>query len=289
MTFVWYSETHLSFLCVGFYQSIHTQIISREIDRSQVQLVDRLGEGRFSYVWKGVMYGVLPVTVKISKPSTAHRSHEAALLLTLKHPNIVQLYGVCSSQVPVYAVLEFMEHGSLCQYLRDGEGRSVRLTQLVNMASQVAAGMAYLEERNCVHRDLSASNVLVGGKSICKVANFDFAQVMCGSIRVAPSREDLPFKWTAPESIMCNRFTVKSDVWSFGVVLYEILTYGRLPYPGMTNTQVLGQLQQGYRMPRPMSCPDKLYDIMLNCWREEPECRPTFETLRWQLEELFVL
>ena len=86
---------------------------------------------------------------------------------------------------------------------------------------------------------------------------------------------------------MYNRFTIKSDVWSFGIVLYEIITYGRFPYPGMTNAQVLEQLQQGYRMPRPMGCPDKLYDIMIDCWREEPANRPTFETLQWQLEEFF--
>ena len=247
--------------------------------------MNKVGEGRFSYVWKGMMYGVLPVTIKISRPMCARQSHEAAVLLMLSHPNIVQLYGVCSTRVPLYTVLEFMKHGSLYEYLHN-EGRTLKTPQLVSIASQVAAGMAYLEEQNYVHRDLSSKNVLVGEKLTCKVANFDSAQIVReGSSMVAM---DLSIKWMALESILCNKFTVKSDVWSFGVVLYEIVTYGRSPYPGLTNHQVLELVQQGYRMPRPMNCPEKLYDIMFNCWKEEPECRPTFETLEWQLEEYFM-
>ena len=96
-----------------------------------------------------------------------------------------------------------------------------------------------------------------------------------------------PIKWTAPEAALYSRFTIKSDVWSFGILLYEIVTYGRFPYPGMSNAQVLENLQQDYRMPCPMGCPDQLYEIMRECWREDPESRPTFETLQWRLEEFF--
>ena len=242
--------------------------------------------GQFSYIWKGVMYGVLPVTVKISRPMCACQSHEAAMLLRLSHPNVVQLYGVCSTRVPLYTVLEFMKHGSLSEYLHY-EGSTLQFTQLINIAQQVASGMAHLEEHDYVHRDLSAKNILVGDKLMCKVANFEFAQIVRkGSSMVAV---DLSVKWMAPESILYNTFTVKSDIWSFGVVLYEVMTYGRSPYPGLTNRQVLELVQQGYRMPRPMNCPEKLYDsIMLSCWRDEPDCRPTFETLEWQLEDYFM-
>ena len=148
--------------------------------------------------------------------------------------------------------------------------------------------MAYLEEQNYIHRDLAARNILVGEHLICKVADFGLAHVIDEDIYEAQPEEKIPIKWTAPEAALHNRFTIKSDVWSFGVMLYEIITYGRFPYPSMTSGEVLEALQQGYRMPRPMGCPDKLYDIMLKCWGHEPANRPTFETLQWQLEEFFI-
>ena len=96
----------------------------------------------------------------------------------------------------------------------------------------------------------------------------------------------LPIKWSAPETLLYHRFTIKSDVWSFGILLYEIVTYGRFPYPGMSNAQVLeATIGQGYRMPGPMGCPDQLYEIMRECWRDDPELRPTFETLQRKLED----
>ena len=248
--------------------------------------MEKVGEGQFSYIWKGMIYGVLPVTVKISRPMCARQSHEAAMLLRLSHPNVVQLYGVCSTRVPLYTVLEFTKHGRLLEYLLN-EGSTLQFSQLINLAQQVASGMAHLEEHRYVHRDLSAKNILVGDKLTCKIANFESAQIIHkGSSMVAV---DLPIKWMAPESMLHNIFTVKSDVWSYGVVLYEIVTYGRSPYPGLTNTQVVELVRQGYRMSRPMKCPEKLYDnIILSCWKAEPECRPTFETLKWQLEDYFM-
>ena len=184
-------------------------------------------------------------------------------------------------------MLEFVKNGNLSEYLLN-EGGALQFTQLMNIAQQVASGMAHLEEHNYVHRDLSAKNILVGDKLTCKIANLESAQIVRkGSYCMVAV--DLPIKWMAPESILDSTFTVKSDIWSFGVVLYEIVTYGRSPYPGLTNRQVRELVQQGYRMPRPMNCPEKLYDrFMLSCWREEPESRPTFETLEWQLEDYFM-
>ena len=98
-----------------------------------------------------------------------------------------------------------------------------------------------------------------------------------------------PIKWTAPEAILYNRFTIKSDVWSFGILLYEIVTYGRFPYPGMNNQQVLEAVPVGYRMPCPHGCPESLYEVMLECWKDEADHRPTFETLQWRLEEFYTL
>ena len=260
-----------------------------EIDRRQIRLVRRLGAGQFGEVWEGLWNNTTSVAVKTLKPGTMSALEflqEAALMKKLRHQKLIQLYAVCTKEEPIYIVTEIMKHGSLLEYLR-GEGRALKLPQLIDMSAQVAAGMAYLEEQNYIHRDLAARNILVGDHMICKVADFGLARIIDEDVYEAHTGAKFPIKWTAPEAALYNRFTIKSDVWSFGIVIYEIITYGRFPYPGMTNAQVLEALQQGYRMPRPMGCPDKLYDVMLDCWKEEPASRPTFETLQWQLEEFF--
>ena len=261
-----------------------------EIDRQQIRLLRKLGAGQFGEVWEGLWNNTTAVAVKTLKPGTMSPSEflqEAALMKSLRHPKLIQLYAVCTREEPIYIVTELMKHGSLLEYLR-GEGRSLKLPQLVDMSAQVAAGMAYLECQNYIHRDLAARNILVSEHLICKVADFGLARVIDEDIYEAHTGAKFPIKWTAPEAAMYNRFTIKSDVWSLGVVLYEIVTYGRFPYPGMTNAEVLEKIQTGYRMGCPPNCPKQLHDIMLDCWREEPANRPTFETLQWQLEEFFV-
>ena len=261
-----------------------------EIDRQQIWFIRRLGAGQFGEVWEGLWNNSTSVAVKTLKPGTVSPSEflqEAVLMKRLRHPKLVQLYAVCMREEPIYIVTELMKHGSLLEYLR-GEGQSLKLPQLVDMSAQVAAGMAYLEEQNYIHRDLTARNILVGQHLICKVADFGLARVIDEDIYEAHRGAKFPIKWTAPEAAMYNRFTIKSDVWSFGIVLYEIITYGCFPYPGMTNAEVLEKIQTGYRMGCPQNCPKQLHDIMLDCWREDPANRPTFETLQWQLEEFFV-
>ena len=260
-----------------------------EIDRKHIRFVKKLGDGQFEEFWEAIWNGTTPVAVKTRKPeimSTQDFLKEATLMKKLRHPKLIQLYAVCTREEPIYIITELMKHGSLLEYLR-GEGRSTKLPQLIDMSSQVASGMAYLEEQNYIHRDLAARNIMVVENLICKVANFSLARAVDEDIYEAHTGAKVPIRWTAPEAAFYNRFTIKSDVWSFGIVLYEIITYGRFPYPGKTNDEVLEQVQQGYRMSQPMGCPDKLHDIMLDCWREEPANRPTFETLQWQLEEVF--
>ena len=264
-----------------------------EIDRSQIRLIKILTDGEFSKVWEGLWNEITPIAVKNRKPQTmtVHNFwHTAALMMKISHQNIIQVYGMCTKEEPMYIITELMKHGSLLEYLL-GIGKSTQLPQLIEMASQVAEGMAYLEEMNCVHRKLAARNILVGENLICKVASFEMARVIDEDmiyICEALSQAEVAAKWTAPEATQpYNRFSIKSDVWSFGILLYEIITYGSFPYPGMTNDQVLEQVKQGYRMPQRSRCSDKLYNIMLNCWREEPENRPTFEALKWQLKDFF--
>ncbi|KAG2468182.1 FRK kinase, partial [Polypterus senegalus] len=173
---------------------------------------------------------------------------------------------------------------------KEDAGATVNLKIQVDMAAQIASGMAYLEMKNYIHRDLAARNVLVGENNTCKVADFGLARVfMTENENVYEAREGckFPVKWTAPEAISLSKFTIKSDVWSFGILLYEIITYGKMPYPGMVNFQVIQELSAGYRMPCPMKCPPEFYEIMSECWKENEIDRPTFETLQWKLEDFF--
>ena len=148
--------------------------------------------------------------------------------------------------------------------------------------------MAYLEEHSYIHRDLAARNILVGEGNVCKVADFGLAIAIREDIYNPREGRNFPIKWTAPEAALYNRFSIKSDVWSFGVVISEVLTKGARPYPGMRDRQVLEQVESGYRMPKPDSCPDALYEIMLTCWRHEADDRPTFDYLKNILQDFYV-
>ena len=260
-----------------------------EIDRKSIRLVRKLGAGQFGEVWMGVWNGTTEVAVKTLKPGIVDSKEffeEAVLMKKLKHPKVIRLYAVCTKKEPIYIITELMKHGSLLEYLR-GDGQSLKLPQLINMGAQVAAGMAYLEEKNYVHRDLAARNILVSENLICKVADFGLAHVIDEDIYEAHTGAKFPIKWTAPEAAMYSHFTIKSDVWSFGILLYELITYGCFPYPGMNNAQVLEALVNGYCMPCPANCPKLLYEIMKDCWKDDPASRPTFETLQWRMEDFF--
>uniref|UniRef100_A0A665WIY0 non-specific protein-tyrosine kinase n=1 Tax=Echeneis naucrates TaxID=173247 RepID=A0A665WIY0_ECHNA len=211
---------------------------------------------------------------------------EAQIMKKLRHDKLVQLYAVVSEE-PIYIVTEYMGKGSLLDFLKDGEGRGLKLPNLVDMAAQVAAGMAYIERMNYIHRDLRSANILVGDNLVCKIADFGLARLIEDNEYTARQGAKFPIKWTAPEAALYGKFTIKSDVWSFGILLTELVTKGRVPYPGMNNREVLEQVERGYRMPCPQDCPISLHELMLQCWKKDAEERPTFEYLQAFLEDYF--
>ncbi|ESO04667.1 hypothetical protein HELRODRAFT_78992, partial [Helobdella robusta] len=233
-----------------------------------------------------------PVAIKTLKEGTMEVEkflEEAAIMKKLRHNRLVKLYAVCSTYEPIYIVTEFMAHGSLLQYLRDDKGRRLKWNDLADFATQqVADGMKYIEENKYIHRDLAARNILVGSCGAVKIGDFGLARVINDDLYEAKQGSKFPIKWTAPEAAMYGKFTIKSDIWAYGVLMVEIFTYGQIPYPGMSNCEVIAQLDRGYRHPKPPSCSPEMYEIMKMCWKKEPEERPTFEYLYSVMDDFSV-
>lgn len=265
-----------------------------EILHSSIRLLNKLGQGQFGEVWQGLWNETTPVAVKTLKTGSKSTQdsanaflQEAQIMKKLNHPKLVQLFAVCTKGDPIYIITELMTNGSLLEYLQSAFGQRLKLPELIDIGAQVAKGMAYLEQCQYIHRDLAARNVLVGEKNIVKIADFGLSRIIIEDEYIAHEGAKFPIKWTAPEAALYHKFSIKSDVWSFGILLTELITRGQVPYAGMTNAEVLKQVEAGYRMEQRRDCPDALYQMMLECWRKAPEQRPTFETLQWQLEDFF--
>uniref|UniRef100_A0A8D2KUI5 Tyrosine-protein kinase n=2 Tax=Varanus komodoensis TaxID=61221 RepID=A0A8D2KUI5_VARKO len=259
-----------------------------EIPRESLKLIKKLGAGQFGEVWMGYYLNNVKVAIKTLKEGSMPRDAflaEANLMKRLQHSKLVRLYAVVT-QHPIYIVTEYMAKGCLLDFLKTDEGLRLCFPKLVDMGAQIAEGMAYIEKMNSIHRDLRAANVLVSDSLCCKIADFGLARIVENEY-LAREGAKFPIKWTAPEAINYGIFTIKSDVWSFGILLMEIVTYGQCPYQAMTNPEVIQNLERGYRMPCPESCPLELYAIMQKCWKNNPEERPTFDYLQATLEDFF--
>ena len=212
-----------------------------EIDKSALKFLKKLGAGNFGEVWQGLWNGTTKVAIKTLREGTMQPEaflKEAEIMKKLIHPKLVQLYAVCSREEPIYIVTELMTKGSLLEFLH-GEGRKVLdMTKMIDISAQVAEGMAFLESHGFVHRDLAARNVLVSDGLHVKIADFGLSRLYVDDGYVAHEGAKFPIKWTAPEACLMNAFSTKSDVWSFGVLISELVTYGRIPYPGMSNHEV---------------------------------------------------
>ena len=284
------------------------------IPKDQIQLLDRLGHGNFGEVWKG-QWKSLAVAVKMIKTSHNNGSgsgddmlvsgegllDEAHTMSALFHDNLVKIIAVCIDEAPYWIVTELMNRGSLLELLRSNDGRQqLRFPGMIDVLYQVSCGMEYLEQKKYLHRDLRAANVLVNVDHPqtyeIKIADFGLARLLEEDVYEPNGRGTrFPIKWTAPEAALYRRFTTKSDVWSFGILSYETITYGKTPYPGKSAQEVIDFVERGGRISRddcrsedpPLLCPEQLYHIMVKCWHREPEKRPTFEFLRTVFENYF--
>uniref|UniRef100_A0A8C9V622 Tyrosine-protein kinase n=1 Tax=Scleropages formosus TaxID=113540 RepID=A0A8C9V622_SCLFO len=262
-----------------------------EMERTDITMKHKLGGGQYGEVYVGVWKKYnLTVAVKTLKEDTMEVEEflkEASVMKEVKHPNLVQLLGVCTLEPPFYIVTEYMPHGNLLDYLRECDRQEVNAVVLLYMATQISSAMEYLEKKNFIHRDLAARNCLVGENHVVKVADFGLSRLMTGDTYTAHAGAKFPIKWTAPESLAYNTFSIKSDVWAFGVLLWEIATYGMSPYPGIDLSQVYDLLEKGYRMEQPEGCPPKVYELMRACWQWSSLDRPSFAEIHQAFETMF--
>lgn len=259
-----------------------------EITRScLVPTGEVLGEGQFGQVYKALWNKATPVAVKEMKHDCMNMMEfhrEAETMQRLRHPRLVKLYGLCTKPVgePLLIITEFVPHGSLREHLRDHNRRGTPhdLSTLLSMAEMIISGMSYLEGEKVIHRDLAARNILVGNDLQVKIADFGLARFIKDDFYLRRSNVKFPVKWTAPEALINNLYTSKSDVWSFGILLYEIFTYGGNPYPGVSGKEARDLIQDGKVNRQPRECPDDVYSVMTACWKMNPHERPSFIELR---------
>uniref|UniRef100_A0A3P8WNK8 Tyrosine-protein kinase n=1 Tax=Cynoglossus semilaevis TaxID=244447 RepID=A0A3P8WNK8_CYNSE len=256
------------------------------IKRSQL-LIDEveLGTGNFGCVKKGVLKsdtGQVDVAIKVLKSDNEklvkeEMMREAEIMYQLSNPYIVRMLGLCNAE-SLMLVMEMASAGPLHKFLSNNKD-NVSTENIVNLLHQVSVGMRYLEEKNFVHRDLAARNVLLVNKQYAKISDFGLSKALGAndSYYKARSGGKWPLKWYAPECISFHKFSSKSDVWSFGVTMWEAFSYGGKPYRKLKGQEVMEFLKSGKRMDCPAACPERMYTLMKECWTYEHENRPDFK------------
>ncbi|XP_032761712.1 proto-oncogene tyrosine-protein kinase receptor Ret [Rattus rattus] len=293
-----------------------------EFPRKNLVLGKTLGEGEFGKVVKATAFrlkgraGYTTVAVKMLKENASQSElrdllSEFNLLKQVNHPHVIKLYGACSQDGPLLLIVEYAKYGSLRGFLRDSrkigpayvssggsrnsssldhpDERVLTMGDLISFAWQISRGMQYLAEMKLVHRDLAARNILVAEGRKMKISDFGLSRdVYEEDSYVKKSKGRIPVKWMAIESLFDHIYTTQSDVWSFGVLLWEIVTLGGNPYPGIPPERLFNLLKTGHRMERPDNCSEEMYRLMLQCWKQEPDKRPVFADISKDLEKMMV-
>jgi len=278
-----------------------------EIPISSIRFMQELGEGAFGKVYKGELAGYIGgvpalVAIKTLKPGANQKTigdfvRESELMADLKHPNIVCLIGVCMQEEPKCMVFEHMAHGDLHEFLifhspksdmndsdDSQDGKVITQSEMAYIAIQIAAGMEYLSSHHYVHRDLAARNCLVGENLTVKISDFGLSRdIYSADYYRVQTKSLLPVRWMPPESILYGKFTTESDVWAFGVVLWEIYSFGLQPYYGYSNSEVIEMIRSRQLLPCPEDCPSRMYAFMVECWHEIPARRPVFSEIHQRL------
>lgn len=279
---------------------------------SAVRFMEELGEDRFGKVYKGHLYGTLPgeqtqvVAIKTLKDKADKDKatlleefrHDAMLHSQLQHQNVVSLLGMVTKDHPVSMVFTYSSHGDLHEYLvmrspnsdvgSSDDDKTVKSTleqaDFLHIITQIAAGMEYLSSQQVVHKDLAARNILVFDKLNIKILDLGlFRDVYCADYYNLIGTSPFPIRWMSPEAIMYGNFSTDSDIWSYGVLLWEIFSYGLQPYCGYSNQDVIEMVRSHQLLPCPDDCPGWIYTLMLECWSEFPARRPRFKDIHTRL------
>ncbi|XP_016311725.1 ephrin type-A receptor 7 isoform X2 [Sinocyclocheilus anshuiensis] len=269
---------------------------AKELDASCIKIERVIGAGEFGEVCSGRLklpgkrdVSVAIKTLKVGYTEKQRRDFlcEASIMGQFDHPNVVHLEGVVTRGKPVMIVIEYMENGSLDAFLRKHDGQFT-VIQLVGMLRGIAAGMRYLSDMGYVHRDLAARNILVNSNLVCKVSDFGLSRVIDDDPEAVYTTTGgkIPVRWTAMEAIQYRKFTSASDVWSYGIVMWEVMSYGERPYWDMSNQDVIKAIEEGYRLPAPMDCPPGLHQLMLDCWQKDRADRPKFDQIVGILDKM---
>ncbi|GLD74133.1 ephrin type-B receptor 4 [Lates japonicus] len=271
---------------------------AKEIDVSFVKIEEVIGAGEFGEVCRGRLR--IPgkkenyVAIKTLKGGYTEKQRrdflsEASIMGQFQHPNIIHLEGIITASCPVMILTEFMENGALDSFLRLNDSQFTPI-QLVGMLRGIASGMKYLAEMSYVHRDLAARNILINSNLVCKVSDFGLSRFLQENSSDPTYTSSLggkiPIRWTAPEAIAFRKFTSASDVWSYGIVMWEVMSFGERPYWDMSNQDVINAIEQDYRLPPPPDCPTHLHQLMLDCWQKDRSARPRFTELVSALDKL---
>ncbi|XP_064374498.1 tyrosine-protein kinase BTK isoform X1 [Dromaius novaehollandiae] len=261
---------------------------SWEIDPKDLTFLKELGTGQFGVVKYGKWRGQYNVAIKMIREGSMSEDEfidEAKVMMNLSHEKLVQLYGVCTKQRPIFIITEYMANGCLLNFLRETRQR-FQPAELLEMCKDVCEAMEYLESKQFLHRDLAARNCLVNDQGIVKVSDFGLSRYVLDDEYTSSMGSKFPVRWSPPEVLLYSKFSSKSDVWAFGVLMWEVYSLGKMPYERFNNSETTEHVIQGLRLYRPQQASERVYAIMYSCWHEKAEERPTFTTLLASIMEI---